>query len=811
MSPTNLRKYQVDAALALQAYAAAGERELLLESPVGSGKTTTVKALAASLLKSGACRLVAVLVPQILLRGQWKVAGRWKIGRSTYALPEAAEITEVTKLTPDFWRTARGVVVVTRQAVTTPKARAVLAKLKRCLDDVLIVADEGHHCSDGNLAGKTLEVLRSKGAATLLVSATPFATAGNVGGPNCKAYRFPEYEYVMSFADDDPARPPEKFVIDRVFVGAPVSDAEATIDRSGQKGRKAEPKDDRSAEMIKAMAKRWKADGFPCAIFNIPRQAWAQPLAEALRKVKPRANLLNLVGDEIDDDAKERLAEDSKATRWADVKISAVLSCARMDEGVDWVPCSHIYNVGIPASPTLILQRWGRAARAKLKIEGYPEKWADARTLVFFTPPGTGEGESWRRQLETSWLLGGFLADYNAVRAWIQERAAQGITTKPPVPDLTPEIREWIGRLAAEVNRHGDEMSIDAARLWLVKKHLTVEVVDAVLKRSQMLRKEYRDAVTTQGLQVKGERRTEAHAAIEAALNLPIQSAPALGWAVTMTALDLKTIREQQTTHRSPDESARLIVTWSKAHDGRWPNKNSANAEERRLGGIRGHLYQDHRDVCKRQGIPCVTNTEYLDALALEVRAFLDTHKRRPQIKSEDLEERRLGRAHANLRFNHPDLCTRSGIAWQADLSAAARKRHGLEQFATLSLLVPRFCRNFRANQRTPDIEGEKGNCLNQALRSAPPRSRGLGYAPDLCQVNSLARINDEIEADCWALWLDGATAPDPRPWADILASGDHKRIVKAERIAFLDWTNPGKDGKPVRHPWKAPKVSASP
>jgi len=53
---------------------------------------------------------------------------------------------------------------------------------------------------------------------------------------------------------------------------------------------------------------------------------------------------------------------------------------------------------------------------------------------------------------------------------------------------------------------------------------------------------------------------------------------------------------------------------------------------------------------------------------------------------------------------------------------------------------------------------------------------------------------------------LAGATAPDPRPWTDILASGDHKRVVKAERVAFLDWANPGPDGKPVKRKWSPPR-----
>jgi hypothetical protein len=62
--------------------------------------------------------------------------------------------------------------------------------------------------------------------------------------------------------------------------------------------------------------------------------------------------------------------------------------------------------------------------------------------------------------------------------------------------------------------------------------------------------------------------------------------------------------------------------------------------------------------------------------------------------------------------------------------------------------------------------------------------------------------------AACWRLWLDGADKPDPRPWADILAAGDNRRVVKAERVAFLDWTDLDQTGRPKRKPWSPPAAN---
>ena len=81
--------------------------------------------------------------------------------------------------------------------------------------------------------------------------------------------------------------------------------------------------------------------------------------------------------------------------------------------------------------------------------------------------------------------------------------------------------------------------------------------------------------------------------------------------------------------------------------------------------------------------------------------------------------------------------------------------------------------------------------------------SRGLVSAPDLCQVSSIHLLMTEVIANCWRFTLTGETTPDPRPWADLLASGDHKMIEKAERTHYLDWKNPGPDGKPAKRVFK--------
>jgi len=803
-----LRGYQSDACSNLTAWIAAGEQDMLLEMPVGSGKTFTVTHLSADLLAAGTLRAVVVLVPQNLLKDTWGKNG-------AHVLKSARDLD---------WQRAKGLFIVTRQAVTA-REEDIKALGTRALKGVLVVADEGHHCADANTSGRTLATLRSKGAATLLVSATPWATAGNVGGEGCKSHRLSEVDYVSSFGPDDAHHPPGRFITGRVLVGKPVRDAEDTIDRSGSVRKSAAPETDeaKARRFCAAMAMRWADDGFPRAVFNVPLQTWAAPLAKALRKVKPDADLLDLVGDMSTadlDTARARLAHDSKATRWRDVKLSAVMSCARMDEGTDWVPCSHVYNVGIPAVPGLILQRWGRAARAKGKIAGYPKQWADARTLVFFTPPGTGEGDTWKAQTEVAWLLGGFLADYRAALEWTQERKARGIKGPLPVPASSPAVAAWQGKLAEQVQRVGGEMSADDARAWLArqKKAPPAEVIDTVVRRMQMQDPKHRaeeDERQASGLRVRAARRPEAAPLIEDVFKTPLRSASAFEAMVEFTAREGKEIAERMRGTGLPpwhgmglDEMRSLAKScanaWSERNGSR-PTSNSGPALELQgftWGGLNSSLREIGSSLPMALGI---------QTIAERIAAFRELTGRLPRPSSSDPVEARLATSLNTLRHRNPAACAAMHLPIKGDMSEAIRASRGKRQLTSLAEVIVACAVAGGATSRSVAVGEFTGGGLNTLLGNAhnPKRkggSRGLAFVPDLCRDDSLSHLMVGIKADCWSLWLDGATAPDPRPWAHILASGDHKRVVKAERVAFLDWDKPGPDGKPVKRPWTAPK-----
>lgn len=131
-----------------------------------------------------------------------------------------------------------------------------------------------------------------------------------------------------------------------------------------------------------------------------------------------------------------------------------------------------------------------------------------------------------------------------------------------------------------------------------------------------------------------------------------------------------------------------------------------------------------------------------------------------------------------------PDIA--SNVKYGPALKPRTRPR-----FTSFSEVACLLARNWFLQTTSPKTEDEDMRGLGHALCRAVlgQHSRGLQKTSDLCQAGSLLKANAEIEADCWRFTLAGETTPDLRPWSDMLACGDHRRIATAERAAFLDWT----------------------
>lgn len=242
------------------------------------------------------------------------------------------------------------------------------------------------------------------------------------------------------------------------------------------------------------------------------------------------------------------------------------------------------------------------------------------------------------------------------------------------------------------------------------------------------------------------------------------------------------------------------------------PRTTAKDQPERVLGRWLNALRSKHKSLLNRH--PLIRQSARVPGLwssrCEQILGWFKQHGDWPSLAADHgSNEKQLALWLCRLRSEHEEILREyPDIPKVADLSAVARRRKGKRQFDTLACITSLLAQNWRCTQKTAQIGTETGAAIEHALRNAanrPSASRGLASVPDRGQANSILQANTEIEADCWRFTLDGQTSPDPRPWADILASGDNKRIVAAERTHYLDWAKPGRDGKPVKRLWSAP------
>lgn len=121
------------------------------------------------------------------------------------------------------------------------------------------------------------------------------------------------------------------------------------------------------------------------------------------------------------------------------------------------------------------------------------------------------------------------------------------------------------------------------------------------------------------------------------------------------------------TSHRAGDyqDSQCLEIKAFYVIHKRWPSPTAKDFDERHLGRVLQTIRLNHPDVLKRHDIPLVSPRfadDYNNNTCVEIKAFHTEHGRWPRQTAKDPDERRLGRALANLRNNHPDVLKRHVI-----------------------------------------------------------------------------------------------------------------------------------------------------
>lgn len=435
-----LRDYQEDAVSDFIEWIRAGERLIGLVMPTGAGKTVTVAALIrrARGLFSGALIGAPTMTTE---SGFMEQLGR-QDGSCAREAGASASDCRAYLTTPD-----RLAWVTTHAQLTTWKD----ACLPDDLSGRLLVLDEAHHAgstkADDALnteIGNFREVWHKRGGTVLLVTATPFRSEKgkrrlDVFSQGARIHTLPMAVYAASGR-----WAPNTFQFETVRLAMRATTAEEL------EGASLPVAEGSSGSSHQEMIDLWERHGRPKAVFIVPPKNSKRWAARLERAFPAGVRVLNVVGEGEDIKARldEAMLSERKVKRFQDSRFDVILAAKRFDEGTDWPLCSHVYNLGIPGSLGLILQRFGRAMRKKIK--GHPH--ADVASMTFLVPGVTSEVlddfEAKHRRmvteiacLQVDWKYGLSAVGAKLAASWSRQEKRAGArddaqeTAHGPVPD----------------------------------------------------------------------------------------------------------------------------------------------------------------------------------------------------------------------------------------------------------------------------------------------------------------------------------------------------------------------------------------
>jgi len=380
-----------------------------LTATTGSGKSVICRALC-HLLKGKTLKGVLTLVPQNQIKESW-------IGERTITFPPieswAFTPNETLKIEKKDWHSKQAknksvkkdlkdwlhnclekffAFVATQQGFSLGVNNGDPDFLPEDLTGYLLIVDEAHHVSDDNELGAAVQKWVDRGGKVLYVTATPFRNHGTLPYPENLIHASRPLAVHISSG---------KYSPEFIHLNSKQLSYAAKTDQhlSGD----VMPKGDREI-LVKEIVELWIKDHRPKVVIIVPAKgsvAWSKDLQTLLEKAGARVH--NAVGRGCGKKSaiQDLLKEEQAVTRYEDSKVDVILACKRFDEGSDWPLCSHIYNMGMPSSFLLILQRLGRALRYKgghpdsnrPGIKGYPEKYRNEAHMTFITP----------RRSDTAW------------------------------------------------------------------------------------------------------------------------------------------------------------------------------------------------------------------------------------------------------------------------------------------------------------------------------------------------------------------------------------------------------------------------
>lgn len=397
MKMIRLRKYQDEQFVSC---VDASERDVLVHSPTGSGKTVVAVAVAGHVATAENC-CVIITTPQsdveesfvrAVARGVYtssgKIASEERVSRARDSSTSYAAIAEHLK-------SGFGKILLTTHAALVSAFTKDPVLSEAVSKNHLLIVDEFHHATSedradapGTKIGKIVSGFRERHAKVVGFTATPFRSDSLDVTTKGTKVLFRSWVQHME----------EGFCPRQVETSAVSFAGENDISIAAER-----------------MVETWKKHKRPKIVIRIshfPGKAEDNILAIKKRFETDGAKVLDVSGSKTEDICRIKGAMGhEESCQYVDSKYDVIIGCNRVREAFNWPHCCAVYCLGCPVSAQLSVQLMGRACR--LKCRSCPAIWQDRAAMVFFVPYGTETGTDsvGRSHSARTMLMCGFLND----------------------------------------------------------------------------------------------------------------------------------------------------------------------------------------------------------------------------------------------------------------------------------------------------------------------------------------------------------------------------------------------------------------
>ncbi len=475
---------------------------------------------------------------------------------------------------------------------------------------------------------------------------------------------------------------------------------------------------DFALSVVSHYVKQWVGDGCRKVVMRARTVVAAKALVRTLerstkaRRVlghKPRVlDLSGHMSREAKAAAQRVLEAEASVQRYEDSAVDVIVAVVRMDEGTDWRPCSDVYTTGIPGSLGFDIQLSSRGARGKSRIVGYPANSEDTHRTFYFLPRLDEDARGQVALRYTDTLLAKALLQESLETGLavmnVASRLPAGTAARSPrrvnlerEVDAAEHATAWEGdqvaaaqafaRVVKTLVKMGDGLTVEQVgevvdraaeglserqRVDLIRGAMAHIAAKDASAREAWRKAEAKSARKGRGgehraasvIRVEVEEEWRRFVAVSGERVFPTLD-DVLARSAGYTGLDCSAlVGLYNNSTRTPEEWCVLLKAFHAKH-GWWPRSCVEDPDERCLGQALNSLRNRHPNVLECHGIPLVAprrTDDYLDNLAIGIRTFHAKHGKWPRNKSEDPDERRLGKALGSLRTRHPDVLERHDI-----------------------------------------------------------------------------------------------------------------------------------------------------